>query len=69
MENTLMNRYKNLLKKCLDKGISLNTIQQIIFLSQLKSKKRAIEELEKIVDIASENQIKVKIAQLIEETQ
>ena len=67
MEDIVINKYKKLLKKCLDKGISLEIIQQIILASQLKNKEKIVEQLLKIVDTATEQQMKQKIAKLIEE--
>lgn len=62
----IINKYKKILSKCLDKGISLDIIEQIILTSELPYASRIVEDLLIIVDDATEYELKVAVAKEIE---
>ena len=67
MDTIIVEKYKTLLKKCLEKGISLDIIQQITLTINLPNKSKIVKTLMKIIDTVPEQQLKKTIAQLIEE--
>ena len=66
MENTVIEKYKTLLRICVHRGIALDIIQQIVNLSCLPQADRAVTNLlNKIENIKTETELKMAISQEI----
>ena len=67
MEDIIVNKYKTLLKKCLEKTISLKLIQQIIYTSQLNNPEKIVDNLLIKIDEMTEQQFKKEVEKMIKE--
>ena len=64
--DTMDKDFKMLLKECLEKKMSVDTILQIVNLSEFSNWDKISIELMEIIDTASERQLREKISKIIE---